>query len=137
MAGIARVFESGDHRKAVLLFLGGAGADVMARLEEKLPLGAVEMALVDAPALFESDLPAGSGWVLDEDAARSVRQPTLLALGSETGPIYRESSAAIAALLPNVEHLDVAGEGHFVHVEQPEQVAEGLAAFLKRNTVQD
>lgn len=138
MAGIARVFESGDHGKAVLLFLGGAvGADVMARLEEKLPVGAAEMALVDAPALFESDLPAGSGWVLDEDAARSLRQPTLLALGSETGPIYRESSAVIAALLPNVEHLEVTGAGHFVHVEQPEQVAEGLARFLERNTAQD
>ena len=135
MGAVVRIFESGDHRQAMLLFLGGpGGAELMARLEEKLPEGAGEMALADVPALFGSDLPAGSAWQLEEDAARSLRQPTLLALGSDTGPVYRESNAAIAALLQNVEQLDVADAGHFVQVEQPERVAEALAAFLERNT---
>ena len=134
MSRVVRVFESGDHRQAMLLFLAGAdGADVMARLEERLPAGAAEMALADLPTLFGSDLPAGSRWDLDEDATRSLQQPTLLALGSETGPIFRESHVALAAMLTNVERLDVAGAGHFVHVEQPKQVAEGLVGFLKRN----
>lgn len=132
MAAITGVFESGDHRQAMLLFLGGArGADVMAHLGEKLPDGAGERALADVPALFGLDLPAGRSWKVDEDAARSIRQPTLLALGSDTGPIYRESNAAIAALLANVDQLTVADAGHFVHVEQPEQVANGLASFLR------
>lgn len=136
MSRIYRVFESGDHRQAMLLFLGGVGgADVMARLEAKLPAGAADQALADVPTLFGSELPAGTRWVLDEDAVRSLRQPTLLAIGSETGPIFRESNAVFAALLANVEHLDVAGAGHFVHIEQPAQVAQGLAAFLKRNTL--
>jgi pimeloyl-ACP methyl ester carboxylesterase len=134
MAGIAQVFESGAHRQAMLLFLGGPrGADVMAALENELPEVAGERALADVPALFETDLPAGSAWTLDEKAARSLHQPTLLALGSNTGPVYRETNAEIAELLPNVEQLDVAGAGHFVHVEQPDQVAEALAAFLGRN----
>jgi pimeloyl-ACP methyl ester carboxylesterase len=134
MAGIAKVFESGEHHKAMLLFLGGPnGADVLAALEKKLPEGAGERALADVPALFRLDLPAGSAWRLDEKAARSLHQPTLLALGSNTNQIYRETNAEIAALLPNVEQLDVAGAGHFGHVEQPEQVTEALAAFLSRN----
>ena len=136
MAAIARVFESGDHRQAMLLFLGGGrGADTMTRLEEELPDGAGERALADVPALFGLDLPAGSAWELDEHAARSLRQPTLLVLGSDTGPIYRESNTAIANLLANVEQLQVGGAGHFVHIEQPEQVAEGLASFLKRAAI--
>lgn len=134
MAGITQVFESGDHRQAMLLFLGGPnGAEVMAELETQLPDDAGERALADAPALFSLDLPAGSAWVLDIDAARSLEQPTLLALGSETSAIYRETNAEIARLLPNVERLDVQGAGHFVHLEQPRQIAESLAAFLDRN----
>ncbi|MGI9612546.1 MAG: alpha/beta fold hydrolase [Acidimicrobiales bacterium] len=134
MAGIGHVFESGDHRQAVLLFLGGPnGAEVMAQLEKLLPGDAGERALADAPALFALDLPAGSGWRLDEDAARSLEQPTLLALGSETSAIYRETNAELAELLPHVERLDVQDAGHFVHLEQPRQIAESLAAFLDRN----
>lgn len=134
MSPVVQIFESGDHRQAMMLFLGGVGgADVLARLEAKLPAGAAELALNDVPALFGSDIPAGSGWVLDEDAVRSLPHPALLAVGSETGPIFRESNEALAALLTNVEHLHVAGSGHFVHVEQAEQVADGLAAFLRRN----
>lgn len=134
MAGITRVFESGDHGKAMLLFLGGpSGAEVMAELEKKLPDGVGEQALTDAPALFDLDLPAGSAWVLDEAAARSLEQPTLLALGSDTSAIYRETNAEIAALLPHAERLDVQSAGHFVHVEQPRQIAEAIAAFLDRN----
>jgi len=135
MSPLVRVFESGEHRKAMLLFLGGVGgAEVMAQLEEKLPEGTTEMALADVPTLFGSDLPAGSRWKLDEEATRALRHPTLLAIGSETGPIFRESNAALAALLANVEHLELVGSGHFVHVEQPKLVAERLAAFLIRNT---
>ena len=84
--------------------------------------------------MFESDLPAGSRWKLDEEATRALCHPTLLAIGSETGPIFRESNAALTALLANVEHFALVGSGHFVHVEQPKLVAERLAAFLISNT---
>jgi pimeloyl-ACP methyl ester carboxylesterase len=138
LSGITQVFESGDHRQAMLRYLGGAdGAGLMARLEKKLPDDAGEMAVADAAALFELDVPAGRSWELDEDAARSLRQPTLLALGSDTGPIYRESNAVIAGLLTEVEQFEVADAGHFVHIEQAERVADALAAFLKRTTSQN
>lgn len=137
MSPVVQIFESGDHRQAMMLFLGGVGgADVLARLEARLPAGAVDMAVNDVPTLFGSDIPAGSGWVLDEDAARSLPHPTLLAVGSDTGPIFRESNELLTGLLAKVEHLTVAGSGHFVHVEQAQQVADGLAAFL-RNHDQD
>ena len=135
MSPVVRVFESGEHQKAMLLFLGGVGgAEVMALLEQKLPEGTTEMALADVPTLFGSDLPAGSRWKLDEEAARALRHPALLAIGSKTGPIFRESNAALTALLANVEHLELVGSGHFIHVEQPKVVAERLAGFLVRNT---
>ena len=102
------------------------GADLVALLDH---LG---IALSDVPALFGLDLPAGRRWVLDEDAARSLDHPTLLVMGSDTGPIYRETNEALTALLSDVEHRDVTDAGHFVHVEQPEQVAVALAAFLER-----
>lgn len=134
LEAIQQVFESGDHRQAMLLFIGGPrGEDMMTQLEGCLPEGALESAIADTPALFGLDLPAGSRWVLDEDAARLLRIPTLLALGSDTSPIYRETNAAVAPLFRNVEHLEVAGSGHFVHVEQPQQVAEALGAFLRRH----
>lgn len=133
MSPVVQLYESGEHKKAMLLFLGGVGgADVMARLEGALPEGAGEQALADVPALFGSDIPAGSSWELDEPAARLLSTPTLLAVGSDTGPIFRESNAALVELF-DVECLDIADSGHFVHVEQPEQVAQGLTDFLSRH----
>lgn len=100
MGAVALVYESGDHRQAMLLFLGGPrGAEMMAQLETKLPEGAADAAVADAPALFDLDLPAGSSWVLDEDAARSLPVPTLLSVGTDTSPIYQETHTALAAFL--------------------------------------
>ncbi|MFT7598424.1 MAG: pimeloyl-ACP methyl ester carboxylesterase [Acidimicrobiales bacterium] len=131
---VVQTFESGDHYPAMLLFLGGpGGSDVLARLEEALPEGMTEMALAAVTTLFLSDIPAGSGWTLDEGAAQSLAHPILLALGSDSGPIFSESNEVLAALLPNVEKLDLADTGHFVHVEQPAVVAEHLARFLRRH----
>ncbi len=131
LAGVTQIFDAGDHRQAMLLFLGGPrGAEMMAQLEMVLPDGAQEQAVRDAPALFGLDLPAGSRWVLDEEAARALTQPTLLVNGSKTTAVYRESSTAIATLLDDVEQVEIAGSGHFVHLEQPQQVAEALATFL-------
>lgn len=134
MSPVFEIYRSGDHQKAMLLFLGGVGgAEVMARLERELPEGTTEAALRAVPTLFDSDIPAGLRWQLDEQATRALRQPTLLALGAETGPIFQESNAALRALLPHAEHLAVDEAGHFVHVEQPNLVAEALAAFLTNN----
>ncbi|MEL7157058.1 MAG: alpha/beta hydrolase [Actinomycetota bacterium] len=132
MRPVFDLFEAGQHRQAMLAFLGGVGgAEVMARLEARLPQGTTDAALADVGTLFQHDIPAGSGWTLDEAAARDLPHPTLLALGSESGPIFRQSRDALSALLGNVSVLDVEGSAHFVHVEQPEQVAAGLAAFLR------
>ncbi len=134
LGAVAQVYESGDHRQAMLLFLGGPrGAEMMAQLEGKLPPGAADAAVADTPALFGLDLPAGSSWVLDEGAARSLHVPTLLGLGSDTSPVYEETHTALSTLLPDAEQLAVADSGHFLHVEQPEQVATSLAAFLRRH----
>ncbi len=136
MRPLVQVYESGDHHQAMLLFLGGVGgAEVMARLESQLPEGTAETALADVPTLFENDLPAGSNWQLDEDAAGKLHQPTLLLMGSDTGPIFRESNVALTALLPTVENVEIAGAGHFVHVEAPQQVADALSAFLGRHSI--
>jgi pimeloyl-ACP methyl ester carboxylesterase len=136
MKALAQIFEAGDYEQAMLMFLAGPrGKDVMASLAELLSEGAEEMALADTPALFDLDLPAGSQWVLDEDAARSLHHPTLLVSAADTSSIYRQSSEAIAALLPNVELLHVADAGHFVHVEQGERVAESLVEFLGRHSL--
>lgn len=77
----------------------------MTLLEAKLPDGAAEMALNDVPTLFGSDIPAGSGWILDEQAVRLLPHPTLLAVGSDTGPIFRESTITITITLDGVGTL--------------------------------
>ena len=134
MRPLVQIYESGDHRQAMLLFLGGVGgADVMARLEGQLPEGTGELALADVPTLFENDLTAGSSWQLNEKVTGTLDHPTLLVMGSETGPIFRESNAALAALLRHVETLEVSGAGHFVHVEAPREIAEALADFVGRH----
>jgi len=131
MRPVFDVFESGNHHQAMLLFLGGpGGAELLARLEPLLPEGATELALADVPTLFGSDIPAGSAWKLDEEATRQLGHPALLALGSDTGPIFRESNAVLRDLLANAQHVDVPDSGHFVHLEQAEFTANAIAGFL-------
>ncbi|MEX2518570.1 MAG: 3-oxoadipate enol-lactonase [Paracoccaceae bacterium] len=68
---------------------------------------------------------------LRESTAR-LRLPTLVMCGDEDGATPPDLVRETAALIPGAEFHLIRGAGHLPCVEQPEQVATHLRAFMKR-----
>jgi len=78
-------------------------------------------------AHFDADLAHDCGERLAEIAC-----PTLVLFGSEdfvTLPAYNRE---VAALIPGAEACEIAGGGHMVWYERPDEVADAIEAFLAR-----
>jgi pimeloyl-ACP methyl ester carboxylesterase len=107
-------------------------------LERLLP-GAFDQALSDAHNSFEWELPGLLEWEFDEEKARRITQPVLSVLGSESEalwPRFGETHRALCAWLPNAEAFILPGAHHFLQMEKPREMANGLAVFLARHPLE-
>ena len=78
--------------------------------------------------VFHTDLAACNGFTVDGLA--EVKQPTLVIIGDEDKMTPPRAGLAVADQLPNVQQRRLAGCGHSMLSEQPNQVLDELAAFL-------
>ena len=78
--------------------------------------------------VFHTDLAACNGFTADGLA--EVKQPTLVIIGDEDKMTPPRAGLAVADQLPNVQQRRLAGCGHSMLSEQPNQVLDELAAFL-------
>ena len=131
-------YERGDRARAVAMFLAAvSGLDwttCEAILDRCIP-GAVGQAITDADTLFGIELPALTQWTFGTEEAARIRQPVLSVLGTETLPLFVDVAAFLRTSLPEVEDLVIDGVGHLLHIQRPEPVARGLAAFLEHNAI--
>jgi 3-oxoadipate enol-lactonase len=100
-------------------------------IDNRIP-GAVDAAVRDADTFFGVELPALGAWTFGAAEARSISQPVLSVLGTQTEPLWVDVAAALGSWIPHLEECRVEGAGHLLHVERPEPVAQGLADFLGR-----
>jgi|RhiMetdeSRZDD1v2_1073273.scaffolds.fasta_scaffold34105_9 pimeloyl-ACP methyl ester carboxylesterase len=130
-------YRDGDHAAAVDRFATGVfGPEYRAPLERGLP-GGFEQALADADAFFGQELPAVQDWALTAEDAARIAQPVLAVLGEHTAPAFPERLELLSSWLPNVEHFQLPGATHLLHVVSPGGMAEALAAFFARHSVQN
>lgn len=104
-------------------------------LDRVLP-GAFAQAVVDAKITFEGELPGLLDWHFGEAAARRIRQSTLSVLGGASEALWSrfgETHRLLMASVPNVEEFVLPGATHLLQLEDPQGLAEGLAAFWKRH----
>jgi pimeloyl-ACP methyl ester carboxylesterase len=129
-------YGTGDREGAMAAFLsmvGGLDWKTCATvLEEHVP-GGVAQAMHDAETFFESYLPALNAWRFGRDEAAKISQPVLSILGTRTEPLFNEGQALLRSWLPQTEHLAVEGLGHLLHMQRPDSVVRGVAAFLGRH----
>ena len=78
--------------------------------------------------VFHTDLAACNGFTADGLA--EVKQPTLVIIGDEDKMTPPHAGLAVADQLPHVQQRRLAGCGHSMLSEQPNQVLDELAAFL-------
>jgi pimeloyl-ACP methyl ester carboxylesterase len=127
------LYRAGDTITAVDTFLRATcGLQYRAILEKAVP-GAVDQALADADTFFSHELPALRQWSFGPTEAGRVRQPVLAVVGDESDARFQQRQKLLLEWLPNVEPLVLAGAGHLLHLQNPSDLADGLAAFFARH----
>jgi pimeloyl-ACP methyl ester carboxylesterase len=104
-------------------------------LDDLLP-GAFDLAVAAAPGIFESELPGLLGWDFEREQASRVTQPALSVLGGDSEalwPRFGETHRTLCEWLPDCEPFVLPGSTHFLQIEQPHEMAIGLANFLERH----
>jgi len=71
-----------------------------------------------------------------EDITRSeaatIQTPTLLLTGDASPPMFLLVSQELARYLPHVEHVQIRGASHLLHVMQPQAYNAVVLEFLAR-----
>jgi pimeloyl-ACP methyl ester carboxylesterase len=132
------IYAGGDKAGAVDTFLGGVCGDGYREAVDKTLPGTMDQAVKDAATFFEGELPAATGWALTKEGAARIRQPVLSVLGANTGasiglPVYTEVHERCLEWFPNAKPFVLPKAAHLLQVENPNGMAEALAAFLRAN----
>jgi pimeloyl-ACP methyl ester carboxylesterase len=130
-------YRSGDTPTAVDIWLRGVcGPDYRDVLERALP-GAFEQAVTDADTFFAQELPALRDWTFGAAEAARISGPALVVLGGRSEEVnitFAQRNELLLAWLPAAEPFVLPGATHLLQVQDPRGMAEGLAAFLRRQS---
>lgn len=131
---VLEAFRSGRHEDAVLGFaVAVSGRPAAERLAGLMP-GAIEQAVRDCATFFEREIPGFEDGLFDPSReAKPLVMPGLSVVGEESDPLFQKSHELLLSCLPNVTALRIPRATHFLQVEEPRAVAEGVAAFLRRH----
>lgn len=129
-------YAAGQHEAALVAFMTAVSGlkweACRAVLDERVP-GALRQAIRDADTFFGVELPALGAWSFGAAQAAGISQPVLSVLGTETEAMWIEVADRLRSWLPRVEQCTIAAAGHLLHMQHPEPVARGMAAFFGRH----
>jgi pimeloyl-ACP methyl ester carboxylesterase len=132
------MYEAGDRSGAVNEFLRAVcGEDYRRAIETQIP-GALDQAAADADAFFTGEFPAIAEWTFTKEDAARITQPVLSVMGANTDaaiglPTYTEIHERVLDWFPKAKPFVLPRAAHLLQVENPHDMAEGLAAFLADN----
>ncbi|MEX0682230.1 MAG: alpha/beta fold hydrolase [Dehalococcoidia bacterium] len=132
------IYESGDRAGAVDAFLREVCGKDYRRIVDAQAPGAMEQAAADADSFFTGEFPAIAEWQFTKGDAARIKQPVLSVLGANTDaaiglPTYSEIHARVLEWFPNAKPFVLPHAAHLLQVENPRDMAEGLASFLGSN----
>lgn len=73
------------------------------------------------------------GWPGEAVAGKQFAGPALFLAGVDSDYVDSAAEAEISRFFPNAEIQRIAGAGHWLHADRPEETAEAVAAFLARD----
>jgi pimeloyl-ACP methyl ester carboxylesterase len=133
-------YGSGEREAAMARFLSMvSGLDweiCRTVIDEQVP-GGVAQAMQDVDTFFGGYLPVLGAWKFGRDEAAKISQPVLSVLGTQTERLFMEGQDLLHSWLPQTEDLVVEGLGHLLHMQRPDSVVRGIAAFLGRHPMID
>jgi pimeloyl-ACP methyl ester carboxylesterase len=131
-------YGAGERESAMAQFLSMVcGLDwqsCQAAIEKHVP-GGVAQAMQDVDTFFGGYLPALNAWQFGRNEAARISQPVLSVLGTRTERLFMDGHDLLHAWFPQAEDLIVEGVGHLLHMQRPEPVVQGVAAFLGRHPI--
>lgn len=131
-----QMYEAGNKAAAVDTFMQVVcGRGYRAVAEGVLP-GAMEQAVADADTFWGGDLPAGRDWTFTREDAARITQPVLAVLGANSDavwPGWGEGHQLLLEWFPQAKPFVLPRAAHLLQVQNPHDMAEGLAAFLADN----
>lgn len=126
-------YDAGDREKAMAEFLSVVSSldwETCRTVIEKHIPGGVAQAMKDADTFFGSYLPTLGTWKFGPEEAAAISQPVLSVLGTKTERLFVEGRELLFSWFPQAKDLTIEGVGHLLHMQHPEAVAPGVAAFL-------
>jgi pimeloyl-ACP methyl ester carboxylesterase len=95
----------------------------------------MEQAADDADAFFTGEFPSIAEWQFTKEDANRIKQPVLSVVGANTDasiglPTYSEIHQRVLDWFPNAKPFVLPNAAHLLQVENPRDMAGGLAAFL-------
>jgi pimeloyl-ACP methyl ester carboxylesterase len=120
-------------RSAATTFLRWAGwrRDGTTELD-RLPAPLREQLLANAGAIVR-EIDLGTGEHLSTADTEGIRCPVTCLLGAESQPAFARSAARLAELVPSTRvEGPIAGAGHWLQFDAPQQVAAAVAALRPR-----
>jgi len=129
-----QMYEAGDKAGAVDAFLQAVCGKTYSAAADKVLPGAMEQAVADADTFFGVELPSVGEWTFNREDAARIKQPVLAVLGAESDavwPGWGEGHKLLLDWLPQARPFVLPRAAHLLQVENPRDMAVGLAAFLK------
>ncbi|MDO8616176.1 MAG: alpha/beta hydrolase [Dehalococcoidia bacterium] len=132
----AQMYEAGDQAAAVDAFLQAVdGKEYRAALDAAVP-GGFKQAVADADTCFRAEGPALGEWTFSREDAARIGQPVLAVLGADSDavwPGWGEGHRLLLEWLPQAKPFILPRAAHLLQVQNPRDMAQGLAAFFAEN----
>jgi pimeloyl-ACP methyl ester carboxylesterase len=128
---VQAMHQCGDRVGATDAFLTQVmGPAYRPLLDEALPSGAFEQAVVDSDTCIGVELEALQRWRFSAEDATRIQQPALSVIGGESGPVFDEIHSLLKKWIPRLEELTVPHANHALQYMNPGAVADGLRGFF-------
>jgi pimeloyl-ACP methyl ester carboxylesterase len=129
-AAVAERIASGDHAGAAEQFVEEAlGPGLWSQLPPEITRSVIEHAPTYLDEANDPDAIA-----FDLEWIRGFPRPALLTHGDQSPPAFPSIITRLAEAMPSAEVREFTGAGHPIMVEQPEEFAEAITAFVRRHT---
>jgi pimeloyl-ACP methyl ester carboxylesterase len=128
------LYRAGRTGEAVDTFLLGTCGPAAGPVLDRMVPGSRARAVANAPTFFGHELPALRQWSFGPERARDLRVPVLAVLGETSDVRFNERNKLLRQWVPHAEPFALTGAGHLLHLENLNDMAEGLAAFVARHS---
>jgi pimeloyl-ACP methyl ester carboxylesterase len=88
------------------------------------------LAVADGDTFFEVEQPSLQSWGFTREDAKSINQPVLSVLGTNSERVFQQIHELILSWIPRTEALILPNSTHMLHMMNPKGMAEGLEQFF-------